>query len=185
MVGMTVAGEAGERSALAALRSLAIERICYGQVGSDHLIEVGLSALLAGVDSPSLRLLAGLGRREEPEAPELFDRVLDELDLVPSLPADREQALWAMARWWCDLIVAGEIDPLAGADLVWSCAAMQLRYPQQLREIVKGAINGEDWTESWTISLGQIKSEIVRAAAEFVSASRHDQGPDRDSIRDL
>jgi hypothetical protein len=74
------------------------------------LIEVGLNALLAGVDSPYLRLLAGLGRREEPEGPELFARVVEELGLAPGLSGDRDRASWAMARWWAELIVTGRLD---------------------------------------------------------------------------
>ncbi|MFD5429275.1 hypothetical protein ACFWI9_28040, partial [Streptomyces sp. NPDC127084] len=46
---------------LAPLRWLAIERAAGHQVGSNRLIDAGLEALLAGVDSPSLPLLAGLG----------------------------------------------------------------------------------------------------------------------------
>jgi hypothetical protein len=160
----------GDGSAVAGLRALAIERICDMPVGSNRLIEAALAALLAGADSPSLRLLAGLRRCEEPEASELFDRVLDELGLIPGLPADREGALWAMARWWCDLIITGGIDPLAGADLIWCGVAVELHYPQQLQAVVEGAINGGDWDESWTISLEQIKGEIVQAATAFVSA---------------
>src|SRR5690349_20778884 len=98
--------------AVAELRWLAIKRICGDHVGSDQLIDAGLRALLTGVDSQSLRLLAGLGRREEPEAPDLFIQVVDELGLdVPELPADHDQALWVMARWWADLIVGGISTP--------------------------------------------------------------------------
>lgn len=163
----------GDGSALDGLRLLAIERIAGDHVGSDRLIEAGLAALLAGLDTPSLRALAGLRRREEPEAPELFDRVLDELDLVPSLPTGPEQALWAMARWWCELIAAGELDPLAGADRIWWRVAMELDYPEELQALVEGAISGGDWNKGWMISLEQIKAEIVQAATEYLDAPRH------------
>ncbi|WP_203671957.1 MULTISPECIES: hypothetical protein [unclassified Streptomyces] len=70
--------------AIRRLRMLAKERT-FGcqmgrQVGSDRLIQAGLDALLANVDSPSIPLLAGLGKKEEPEAPELFDGGVDERD---------------------------------------------------------------------------------------------------------
>jgi hypothetical protein len=155
--------------ALAALRWLAIERASGRQVGSNRLIKAGLDALLGGVDSPSLRLLAGLGRREEPEASELFVRVVEELGLVPDLPSDRDQALWAMARWWADLIVKGKLDPLKGADLIYWRVAAELGHPKQLQAITAGALNGGDWTEDWTISLEQIKSDIVRSSREFLA----------------
>lgn len=53
-------------------------------VGSEQLIKAALDALLAGVESPTLAHLAGLGRSEEPEAHDLFHRVIDEL--APRLP---------------------------------------------------------------------------------------------------
>ncbi|WP_433858746.1 hypothetical protein [Streptomyces kronopolitis] len=57
--------------ALEQLRHFAHERAFGSQIGSDQLIQVGLDALIAGVDSPSLGMLAGLPRHEEPEAPAL------------------------------------------------------------------------------------------------------------------
>lgn len=153
--------------ALSGLRWLAIEGASGHQVGSDRLITAGLDALLSGLDSPSLAQLAGLARREEPEAPELFLRVLDELGLAPELPTNRPQALWAMAHWWADQIVNGEIDPLAGADLIWWRVAAELGYPDQLRAIVAGAVNGEDWNEDWPVPVEQIKNDIAQAARGF------------------
>ncbi|MFE7569487.1 hypothetical protein ACFU76_21385 [Streptomyces sp. NPDC057539] len=166
---MTDAGEA-----LNSLRWLAMERASGHLVGSDRLIEAGLDALLSGVDSPSLPLLAGLARREEPDAPDLFARVIDELDLVPDLPTDRDQALWAMARWWAGLIVDGKLDPLTGADLIWWRVAMELEYPEQLQELVNGAINGDDWNENWDIPLEQIKDELIEAARAFLAQGAND-----------
>ncbi|MFI8191929.1 hypothetical protein ACIF8T_24555 [Streptomyces sp. NPDC085946] len=43
----------------------------------------GLHALAAGIEAPSLPLLAGLARGEYPQARELFDLVLEELGLLP------------------------------------------------------------------------------------------------------
>ncbi|MFE5586367.1 hypothetical protein [Kitasatospora sp. NPDC056531] len=155
--------------ALNSLRWLAVESASGYRAGSDRLIAAGLDALLRGVDSPSLPLLAGLGRNEEPDAPELFTKVLEELDLVPDLPADRDQALWAMARWWAGLIVDGKLDPLTGADLIWWRVAMELGYPGELQGLVNGAVNGDDWNENWDIPLEQIKGEIVEAAHAFLA----------------
>ncbi|MFF3559397.1 hypothetical protein ACFYXS_05075 [Streptomyces sp. NPDC002574] len=83
------------------------------------MIDAGLEALLAGVECPSLALLAGLRKREEPDAPELFAQVLEELGLVPGLPTDSGQALLEMARSWAILIVHGKLDPVEGADMIW------------------------------------------------------------------
>jgi hypothetical protein len=153
--------------AVAELRGLALERAC-GHVGADRLIAAGLSALLAGVDSPSLRLLAGLGRREEPEASDLFVRVVEELDLASELPASRDQALWALARWWSELIVSGKLDPLTGADLILWRVDAELGHPEPLQAITQGAYAASDWDENWTIPLEQIAREIVQAARDFL-----------------
>jgi hypothetical protein len=48
--------------ALRQLSNIARERAFGRHVGSDRLIQAGLDALLAGVDSPSLAMLAGLMR---------------------------------------------------------------------------------------------------------------------------
>jgi hypothetical protein len=64
------------------------------------LIQAGLDALLADVDAPSLALLAGLGRREEHEARELFDHVVDELGLGFEAPTDPIAAKWPWPTGW-------------------------------------------------------------------------------------
>lgn len=68
--------------ALKQLSHIARERAFGRHVGSDRLIQAGLDALIAGVESSSLAMLAGLLRSEEPEAPALFDQVLEELGLL-------------------------------------------------------------------------------------------------------
>jgi hypothetical protein len=55
------------------------------------LIKIALDAVLAGIDSPALVQPAGLGRKEEPEARELFGLACDELGLAPPFVAGRDQ----------------------------------------------------------------------------------------------
>jgi hypothetical protein len=93
------------------LRMAAIYERLGQHVGSDQLIKMALDAVLAGVDSPALVLLAGLGRKEEPEAHELFALACDELGLAPALPADPAAARWKLIRWLSGLIMAGELAP--------------------------------------------------------------------------
>jgi hypothetical protein len=81
------------------LRMAAIRGRLGQYVGSDQLIKIALDAVLAGIDSPSLAQLAGLGRNEEPEAHELFVLACDELSLAPTLPADLLAARWELIRW--------------------------------------------------------------------------------------
>ncbi|MEU3464539.1 hypothetical protein ABZ721_31890 [Streptomyces sp. NPDC006733] len=64
----TEATEMTHTPAVQWLRTLAHERAFGRPLGSDRLLQAGLDALLADVESPSLALLAGLGRNEESEA---------------------------------------------------------------------------------------------------------------------
>ncbi|GAA4927904.1 hypothetical protein ACFPM3_08340 [Streptomyces coeruleoprunus] len=74
--------------ALGRLRLLAADR-AYDLLRPEpgELVEAGLDALLAGADSFSLRLLAGLARGEHAEAVRHFDAAVEELGLVPQDPA--------------------------------------------------------------------------------------------------
>lgn len=110
--------------ALKQLRTLAQARALGRHVGSDRLIQAAVDALLADIDSPSLPLLAGLGRCEEHCARELFDHVEDELGIGFEAPADPTAAKWALAYWLADQVVDGSLDPAIGADLIWAEVAM-------------------------------------------------------------
>jgi hypothetical protein len=151
------------------LRIAATERMLGREVGSDRLIRLGVDALLADLDTPSLRVLAGLRRSEEPEARELFERVLDELDLTVELPADKSQARWNLVREWAALIAEGGLDPLRGANLIWLEATEELDYPRALQPFVEAAINGDDWNEAWSTTLDDIRAGIVDAARELLN----------------
>ncbi|MEU1032849.1 hypothetical protein ABZ402_29815 [Streptomyces mirabilis] len=154
--------------ALDRLRQLARTQAFGHHVGSDRLIQAGLDALLADVDAPSLALLAGLGRREEHEARELFDHVVDELGLGFEVPADPIAAKWALAYWLAAQIVDGSLDPATGADLIWVEAASELGYPDALQPIVERAIHLDDWNADWSAPLEQLKGEVVVAARALV-----------------
>ncbi|MGP3979741.1 hypothetical protein [Streptomyces sp. KR80] len=154
--------------ALKQLRTLVQSRACGRHVGSDRLIQAALDALLAGVEAPSIPLLAGLGRREEHEAQELFDHVAEELGLGFTAPADPTAAKWALAYWLAAQIVDGSLDPAIGADLIWVEAAMDLGYPDELQPVVMCAIQLADWDENWSIPLERLKEDALLAARELV-----------------
>lgn len=117
--------------ALDQFRHIARERAFGRHVASDRLIQAGLDALIAGVESPSLAMPAGLLRSEEPEAPELFDQVLEELGLLFHPPADPRAAKWAMACWIAGPIADGSLDPAAGTHLIWADIAYDLGCPDE------------------------------------------------------
>ncbi|GAA2516317.1 hypothetical protein GCM10010393_56640 [Streptomyces gobitricini] len=110
-------------AALEQLSHIARERAFGRRVGSDQLIQAGLNALIAGVEIPSLAMLAGLLRNEEPEAPALFDQVLEEFGLLFHSPAAPRAAKWEMAYWVAGQIADGTLDPAAGTHLIWADVA--------------------------------------------------------------
>ncbi|WP_233221366.1 hypothetical protein [Streptomyces carminius] len=150
------------------MRTLAQAHALGRHVGSDRLIQAALDALLADVDSPSIPLLAGLGRREEHEARELFDRVADELGIGFEAPEDPTVAKWALAYWLADQVVEGSLDPARGADLIWAEVAMDLGYPDELQPVVQAAIQLADWDENWGIPLESLKEDARTAVRELV-----------------
>ncbi|WP_143684255.1 hypothetical protein [Streptomyces diastatochromogenes] len=101
-----------------------------------YLVQLGIDALVAGVEAPSLPLLAGLARGEHPQAREMFDLVLEELGLLPLTSEDLAKARWTAARWWATQIVARQLDPIHGAKLIHEEAAAELDYPDALQPIV-------------------------------------------------
>jgi hypothetical protein len=150
------------------LRHLARARAFGTAVGSDRLIQAGLDALMADVDSPSLALLAGLLRREEPEAQALFDQVLEELGLAFQPPADPRAEKWALAYWIAGQIVDGSIDPAAGTHLIWAEVASELGYPADLQPLVSCAFNLEEWDENWGVCNEALKDQAVEAAEQLL-----------------
>ncbi|MEV8533120.1 hypothetical protein [Streptomyces sp. NPDC051211] len=151
------------------LSHMAHERVFGLRVGSDRLIQAGLDALMAGVESPSLALLAGLLRREEPEAPALFDQVLEELGLRFQPPADFDAGKWAMAYWIAGRIVDGSLDPATGAGLIWGDVAEDLDYPEDLKPLVWCAVELDDWHEGCGVSVEALKEKAIEAAGQLLS----------------
>ncbi|WP_411104848.1 hypothetical protein [Streptomyces sp. cmx-4-9] len=151
------------------LGHLARERAFCGHVGSDRLIQAGLDALLAGVECPSLPLLAGLLRKEEPEAPALFDHVLEELGLVFQPPADPRAAKWAMAYWVAQRIVDGSLEPATGAHIIWADLAYDLGHPAELEPLASCGLQLTDCQESWGTSFEELDREAFEAAKQLLS----------------
>ncbi|TDC62473.1 hypothetical protein, partial [Streptomyces hainanensis] len=112
--------------------------------------------------------LAGLDEGEERAARELFDSVTVELGLGVELPRDRTAARWALAYWLAQQVAEGRLDPAAGADRIWGEAAVDLDYPEELREIVTYAIQLADWDESWGTPWQDLKDGALHAARQLV-----------------
>src|SRR3954452_16663594 len=87
-----------------------------GSLASEDLPEIATEALVRGLDSPALRVLAGQSRDDVRDSAELFRVALDELDI--DLP-DADSAQWYLARRAAGDIVAGRIRPAHGATELW------------------------------------------------------------------
>jgi hypothetical protein len=162
--------EVTEDEAITQLRMIALWQSIGRFTGSDRLIEAGLDALLAGVETPSLPLLAGLGRREEPQAHELFDQVTDELGFAfEELPSDETEARWAVAYVLAEHITERFLDPAEGADLVWVEAALELGYPDELQPLVQCAMELADWDEEWSRPVDELREQALQAARELLN----------------
>jgi hypothetical protein len=157
------------------LRTVAIGRLVGRHVGSDRLIQFGLDALLAGVEAPSLPLLAGLTRAEEPDAQELFDRVAAELELVPGdLPLLPIPRAWALVLWWAQLIVDGTLEVGTGGNYIywhgWSVIPDAESAP--LRPLISSIVQAEDISSSWAIWDADYLSRTRDAEAKVVEEAR-------------
>jgi len=165
MAAVRDAGKIIERVRLAAVREAADDL-----VGADALIQLGLDALTAGIDSPSLPLLAGLTRAEEPDARVLFHRVADELGLAVDLPEDPAARRRALVLWWARFVVDGVLDPAEGAHRICREADGPRESLATLEDLL---VSYEDRSTSATAPEGELQAladRIVAEAAVLLSA---------------
>ncbi|MFG2976977.1 hypothetical protein ACGFYY_28810 [Streptomyces sp. NPDC048331] len=132
------------QEAIEYLRMLALERLIGRRHHPHQLIEAGLTALVLGVETESLPLLAGLWHTEHESADALYDQVVAELGLSEGLPGDDtdipwETARWELVRWWLRLIVNGSLAPGAGGDLITYEGWGALARPRSLKPLVDKA----------------------------------------------
>ncbi|WP_129337306.1 hypothetical protein [Cellulomonas endophytica] len=147
---------------------LAIRQHLDGLVRADLLIDAALRAVAEKVDAPSLLELAGLTRREEPEAQELFRAIVRELDLQVPGPAEGR---WELVRWWCRSIVEGVLPPEVGGRLIWSEGWNELGFPASLQPIVGATSEWDDWTPDWDVERKDFERQIVREAEELLKGA--------------
>jgi hypothetical protein len=117
------------------------EMYVFGILPAERLPAAAADALEAGLDSPSLRQLAGADDDDTESIRNLFNKSLNELG-VP-LPSPSEAAL-SIARRIAGDIVRGKIDPYEGARQIWG--KIYVRFPQltELRPFVAYASDYQD-----------------------------------------
>ncbi|MER5934212.1 hypothetical protein [Streptomyces sp. NPDC002054] len=140
-----------------------------GQRGDTGLlIQAALRALMAGVDTPSLPLLAGLLRSEKGEAKELFGQVADELGFGFHPPEGYWEGRLALARWWAAEIVGGWLDPDEGDLLIVNEVAAAYGESEELAPMVDLVLARWDHTGPQT-SPEEINAHLIRAAHELLA----------------
>lgn len=145
---------------------LAIRQRLDGIVRADLLIEAAVRAVVQGVDSPALPILAGLTHQEEPEAQELFRAVVGELGIAPP---ESSKGRWELVRWWCREIVGGRLRPEVGGRLIWWEGWQELGYPDSLQPIVGWTSEWEDWSPDSDVERGEDERKIVAEAEALLA----------------
>lgn len=92
-------------------------RWTLGLVPSERAPAIALQALEGGLDTPTLRVLAGESNPRLSEVGPLFDRALGELGCTP---LTREAAGEIITMRWARSIVRGEVSAYEGARAIWS-----------------------------------------------------------------
>jgi hypothetical protein len=135
-----------------------------GDLRVEELPDLATDALVRGVDSPTLRVLAGARRDDAQDLRELFTRVLDELK-IPLL--DSDGAEWQLIRLTAKEIVAGSLDPTAGANQIWR-RSFNVDEEGDLRVFVGLASQ----IEGHPTDAATLNRDIVIAAAELLLRER-------------
>ncbi|MEU8512879.1 hypothetical protein AB0C76_14995 [Kitasatospora sp. NPDC048722] len=168
---MTTSGAPGTvAEAVRELRGIAHWWVDGRYAEPQSLIRAALGALVAGVDTPSLWLLACLLSGEEDQAPGLFGRVMDELGFGLQLPDDEGdywQGRLVLARWWAAEIVGGWLDPVEGAGLIVENVAEAYGKCEELAPMVDAVVAhmGDAGSQ---VPADEIAAHLTRAAGELL-----------------
>ena len=136
-------------------------RMAVGSLASEDLPEIATEALVRGLDSPALRILAGQSRGDVRDSADLFRVALNELGIYPP---DADTAHWRLARRTADDIVAGRIRPAWGATELW-LAHYKVRDNGDLRIFVGLASMLDDHPGD----ADQIEVDMITAARELLA----------------
>jgi hypothetical protein len=134
--------------------------MAVGTLASEDLPEIATEALVRGLDSPALRVLAGQARWDVRVSSDLFHVALDELGIELS---DADRAQWHLARRTAGDIVAGRIRAARGAHELW-LAYQKVRDSGDLRIFVGLASTLDDHPEDTE----HIEAAILAAARELL-----------------
>lgn len=140
---------------------LAAWNLATGRLVSEDLPQLATDALLRGVDTPSLRMLAGQQPGDVRDSADLFIAVLDEVGI--DLP-DPECAHWKLVRRTAIEVIARRMSPGRGANELWA-AYHHVRDSGDLRTFVGLASMLDDYPEDEARIEAQILAEVEQLLA--------------------
>jgi hypothetical protein len=127
-----------------------------GLVSADDLPKVGIDALTDGLDTPSLRLLAGESSSDCEEARRLFEKSLIELGIaIPTL----DEAGIVVSRSIAQEVIDGKLDPYEGASRIWDSVYVHNPRLEALTVFVGLASELDDHPEERESYLAEIVKE--------------------------
>jgi hypothetical protein len=132
-----------------------------GDLRAEDLPDLATDALVRGLDSPSLRSLAGQNPGDVRDSRDLFLRVLSELNITS---LDVESPIWQLVRFTATAIVSGDISPAEGAGWIARSAYWRAEEEGDLRIFVGLASELEDHPDY----IDSIEKAIVNAATEML-----------------
>ena len=131
---------------------------------SDVLPWIAADALVRGIDSPTLRYLAGATAADTDEATDLFWKSIDELGYErPSI----DEARWQLVFDHASAAIDGTMSPYQAARWIWWNGYNKLGYPEVLGVFGGCASEMEDHPEpeSWAF----YETQIRKAANSLLS----------------
>jgi hypothetical protein len=149
-------------------RSLTLTLWALGRLPSDQLPQVATDWLTEGLDSPSLRQLAGVGSPVMSEVGPLFEKVLAELEIVAP---KKEAALVLLGRHYAQQIIEGAIPPYKGARSIWWEVTNAIDKPGQLLLTFVGAASELEDLPERTLEDGHDRTTYARELEATIVAS--------------
>jgi hypothetical protein len=136
-------------------------QLAVGTLAPEDLPELATDALVRGLDSPTLRVLAGQPPDDVRESADLFRVVINELGI--ELP-DADTAQWHLVRRTAANMVTGRIRPAHGATELW-LAYQKVRDNGDLRIFVGLASMLDDHPED----AEQLETAMVAEARDLLA----------------
>lgn len=139
-----------------------------GRLRSEQIPEIATDWLANGLDSPSLRRLAGVSAPVMSEVGPLFERALTELRVVTP---QKSEALMRLARHYAQQIVDGTVSPYDGARKLWWDVANEVEKPSQLLLSFVGAASELDDLPGRTRQDGCDRQPYARELEDMIVSS--------------